>query len=172
MAPPIMSVPITSVVAQFMLTIFTAILSFVAALYWANRNAKKESVARVAAAESALKLRVLALETQLAVVNQSIQPISVAFQAILIKQLTHYHTPKLDALLKKLGPPLCLTADEEVEIGRLLHERTRDMHDEIDQSERDAATMLPFVMARVRHELTEPPADIDLVVVKMPKSYE
>jgi len=96
--------------------------------------------------------RITALEQEIAKMNLAVQPLSAAFQAVLIKQLTHIHTPELDALLVKLGPPVTLTAEEEVRLSTLLKERTTDMHDEIDDSEREAAEMLPLVIKRVKAE--------------------
>ncbi len=98
----------------------------------------------------ALRLRVTELEIKLAGINQVFVPISAAFQAILIKELTHLHTPEMDALLVKLGPPMILTELEMERLGTLLLERERDMHEEIDDLERDAALMLPLVMKRVK----------------------
>jgi hypothetical protein len=82
-----------------------------------------------------------------------------------MKQLTHYHTPRLDLLLSKLGPPFMLTAEEEHELYNLLDIRTRDMGSEIDSSEREAAAMLPLVISRVRAELVVRARDMDLKVV-------
>ncbi len=97
----------------------------------------------------ALRFRVTELEVKLAGINQVVVPISAAFQAILIKELTHLHTPEMDALLVKLGPPITLTKTEMERLSMLLIERERDMHEEIPDSEREAALMLPLVMKRV-----------------------
>lgn len=108
------------------------------------------------------------LERQLGLFGQTILPISAAFQAILVKQLTHLHTPVLDALLKKLGPPYDLTDAEFVELETLLAERVIVMDDQIDESERDAATMLPLVMRRVKAEfelLQTAPISLQMVTV-------
>ena len=79
-------------------------------------------------------------------------PISTAFQTVLVKQMTHYHTPEMDGLMKKIGPPNTLTEAEEHRLTILLKERTQDMGSEITPSERDAAAILPMVMKRARIE--------------------
>jgi len=96
--------------------------------------------------------RISELERQLAVLNQVVVPISTAFQAILIKELTHMHTPEMDALLAKIGPPSTLTDAEEVELAEGLAQRAKDMGDQISESERDAALILPSVIKRAKAE--------------------
>jgi hypothetical protein len=166
--PPLFSI---GLLTTLLTAVFTSALTFVGALYWVRRDAQEKSVAAKIAATLALQLRVVELETKLGLLTQSIQPIAAAFQAVLVKQLTHYHTPKLDALLKKLGPPLELTAEDEVQLHLELKLRTKDMGDEIDESERAAAGMLPLVMTRVKYELESPPSP-DLIVVRVPRSHE
>lgn len=107
--------------------------------------------ARVAANKETLE-KIQKLEVQLAQVQQSVVPMSAAFQAILIKELTHYHTPVMDALLQKLGPPNTLTEAEEDQLIAALKQRTKDMGDLISDSERVAAALLPLVMKRVHLE--------------------
>src|SRR5678815_4707353 len=93
-------------------------------------------------------------------------PISTAFQAILIKELTHFHTPVMDALMSKIGPPFTLTAAEETELIAALEQRTQDMAAEISDSERDAAKILPLVMKRAKLEaLALQPEDTRLKLV-------
>ena len=134
--------------------VFGAALVFVSTLYWTASKASKARGLAMAEASAALLLRVNSLESQLALVNQAVVPISTAFQAILIKELTHYHTPELDALLAKVGPPSALTPPEIDEMGRLLQARTHDMGPLISQQERGAASILPVVMTRATAEYT------------------
>lgn len=101
---------------------------------------------------AAREKRLTTLETQLAVVSAAVVPISTAFQAILIKELTHFHTPEMDALLAKVGPPNVLTPVEQDRLGVLLKERTKDLGEAISQSEREAAAILPIVMKRAAVE--------------------
>lgn len=102
--------------------------------------------------EEALQQRVVELEAKLLLVNERVIPISMAMQALLIKELTHYHTPAMDRLLEKIGPPNTLTPDEEKALIVGLKQRTQDMGAEIGESERDAAVMLPLIMRRVHAE--------------------
>lgn len=139
--------------------VFAALLSFKAASYWFNRN-------RDTTAAKAISDRLAALESKALIAEQTIMPISSAFQAILVKQLTHYHTPELDALLAKLDP-YTLTDAEERRFYHLLEERTRDMGSEIDASERNAAKMLPYVIKRVKEE-TDTASKVALQTVVVP----
>jgi hypothetical protein len=112
--------------------------------FWRSVDARKK-----------LAERVDELEKQIGIVNAQVIPISTAFQAILVKQLTHYHTPKMDALLAKLGgpgEPTTITNSEEAELLVELKKRTRDMGPEISDDERDAAEMLPVIIRRVKRE--------------------
>ncbi len=129
-----------------------ALLSFVAASYWFSRAARVHAAEQLAEHHAQLEQRVTAAERQLALVGQAVLPISTAFQAILIKELTHFHTPELDALLQRIGPPCTMTAVEAARFEVLLEARTRDMSVEISASERDAATILPAVMRRATEE--------------------
>lgn len=152
-----------------------ALLSFAAAAYWFHRLARKEAAGKLAAATALQNDRIVELERQLAVMRAEAQPISAAFQAMLIKKLTHLHTPVLDALLVKLGPPLTLTTDEELRLTEALKQRVVDLDAEIDELERDAATMLPLVMKRVRAEqelATDSSTIGDLQIVIVPPDHE
>jgi hypothetical protein len=121
-------------------------------LYFTTRKEAVTKAAVIAEGHEKMKDRVTELERTLAQVNAQVIPISTAFQAILIKELTHFHTPEMDALMVKIGPPNTLTPDEEKRLAALLVERTKDMGPEISDSERDAAAILPAVMKRSRIE--------------------
>jgi hypothetical protein len=123
------------------LAVLGALLACAGTLWLTHRAAKAKEQARI-------HERLTDLETKLALVNQQVIPINAAFQAVLVHQLTHYHTPELDALLQKIGPPNTMTEVEKNRFGILLKERTTDIGSEITPSERDAATMLPMVMKR------------------------
>jgi len=99
-----------------------------------------------------LLIRFLKIETSLAVIDQKVVPISTALQTILVKELTHYHTPVMDELLSRIGPPSELSVEEESDLTKLLLERTRDMGLLISSSERDAAFILPAIMRRAKIE--------------------
>jgi len=116
--------------------------------------------------------RVRTLELQIALLTQQVSPLWTAAQAILIKQMTHYHAPELDALLRKIGPPVTLTAQEEHRLYVLLEERTKDMGALIDSSERDAAAMLPLIIRRVREEQHLKAQDTQILVVAIPRTED
>jgi uncharacterized protein YfkK (UPF0435 family) len=134
------------------LLLFGTALSFATAWFWKTKDAAVQKARVLAEENTKLASRVTEVETKLALVNQAVIPISTAFQAILIKELTHFHTPEMDALLVKVGPPNTLTDAEAERLATLLIERTRDMGPQISDAERDAATILPAVMKRARVE--------------------
>jgi hypothetical protein len=133
--------PISPWVINGALIFLSASLAFFTTVFF---NSRKEARER--------EKRLVALESQLALVNAAVVPISTAFQAILIKELTHFHTPEMDALLVKIGPPNVLTEDERDRLAVMLIERTEDLGSEISSSERDAAHILPAVMKRAQAE--------------------
>lgn len=105
-----------------------------------------------ATSDAALKARIAKLESDLSLLHAAVEPISVVMQKLLIEKLTHYHTPIMDALMVKLGPPNMLTAAEEKELHVALEERTRDMGHLISEDERNAAGMLPYVIVMVKRQ--------------------
>src|SRR4029077_854944 len=113
----------------------------------AERNAET-----IAIGHAKLLTEVAELKEKLSLVTAQVVPFSTAFQQILVAQLTHAHTPELDALMAKIGPPITLTEVEEARMYRLLTERQADMEAEISQEEREAALILPYVMRRARAE--------------------
>lgn len=149
-APQVNEVP--PIVVNIALSVLSAGCAFLAALYFAVRKENRAKALAAAAASVAQALRLTDLESKLALVNAAVIPISTAFQAILIKELTHFHTPEMDALMVKVGPPNILTGEEEIKLSSLLEERTNDMGPLISDSERDAALILPAVMRRAKKE--------------------
>lgn len=152
------------------LMLLSASVAFLGTKYWSRKKQEQDLADKRLASDEKMRERITELERQLAVIGSTVEPISTAFQALLIKQLTHFHTPELDALLVKLGPPYTLTADEELRLATLLEQRTRDMGEQIDDSERDAAKMLPMIIKRVRAESAL--AALDLKVVAVPQDQE
>lgn len=129
-----------------------ALTSFGAAAYWFAKEARRNALNVQLQLNEKLTIRITELEKQSSLLSQTVLPMSTAFQTILIKELTHYHTPVMDALMKKVGPPYSLNDDEEERLIVALKERTEDLDDRISESERDAATMLPMLMKRVKAE--------------------
>lgn len=151
---------------QFIIPFLSAGLAFAAAAYWFKRNVAQRDAERLATEADQLRTRVSELEMQLGSVRQTILPLSAVFQAALIKELTHYHTPVLDKLLEKVGDPsYALTDHEDEELRVALIERTKDMGDEITDSERDAAHILPIVIKRVKAEAAALAKEVSLQTV-------
>jgi len=148
-------------VTPSILAVLGAILSWLAARYWYMRAADKE-----------LRARVAELERQQGLTNLVAQPMWAAVQERLIKELTHFHTPVMDALLVKLGPPVTLTEAEEGQLEYALRQRAVDLDDQIGLEERDAARMLPMVMRRVKAEAGAPSRSTTLQVVAVPVAEE
>ncbi len=162
------------IIGQGIFAVVTGVISFVGALFWAHRKQKQDRAVTVDVATAARDARISELENKLSLLTQSVMPISAAFQAILIKQLTHFHLPEIDALLAKVGPPVSLTSAEEHQLADALQQRAKDMNDKIDDDERGAAIILPYIIQRVRREAAQP-LDLektDVVVVAVPKAYE
>lgn len=148
------------------LILLTAALSFAASWYWYTRKARKDKVDEDATIADETASRIQDLEKQLAILTATFTPISAAFQAVLIKQLTHFHTPEMDALLEKATKG-SLSNSEEKKLREMLLERAKDLNGRIDDSEREAALMLPLVMNRVRAGAAV--SDSEVMVVLVPK---
>lgn len=129
-------------------------LGFLGSRYWRTKTNLDEKEKSIAQGHQNALDRITELEKQAALVSAAVIPISTAFQAILIKELTHFHTPEMDALLVKVGPPNMLTPQDRDRLSVMLVERTKDLGDLISPSERDAAAILPIVMKRAQIEQT------------------
>ena len=127
---------------------------FTATFTWLflKRNEARDKAAELAKEHARVIERLTDVESKLALVNQTIIPISMAMQARLIKELTHLHTPELDGLLLKVGPPNMLLPDQQQRLAVLLEERSVDMSLDVPQSERDAAHILPAIIRRANEE--------------------
>jgi len=152
-----------------------AALSFLAAWFWFRMKANADERARlvamndkraakIAEGHDELVARVTANEVLLATLTSSVQPIATAFQAVLIKELTHFHTPEMDSLMVKLGPPSAIIPEEMARLVVLLKEREIAVDDQITDSERDAAHILPAVIKRsIAALLDKRPRDVHAV---------
>ena len=144
---------------DMILLLFFGVLGLSAAgngLCWlSGRRATKEIVrltqemVKMTDSTRVLADRLGAHDTQLSLMGQVVLPISTVFRNVLVKELTHFHTPATDALLAKID---VLTPDEEAELLRLLAQREQDMGHRISASEREAAHMLPLIMKRAKAE--------------------
>jgi hypothetical protein len=147
--------PVPPWIMDAAMVVFSASLGFLAQRYFASRKELRADATEKAEDKKATLFRIAELETKLALVNAAVVPISTAFQAILIKELTHAHFPEMDELMVKIGPPNALTEEEELRLAHLLRERASDMSSQISDSERGAAFILPTIMERVRKEEKE-----------------
>ena len=147
-----MSPATTTVLITLGTILFGGFVSFAFAIFWYRLNAARTARDKLQSEYAALMLRVDMLDKQLALVGHDVVPISAALQAMLIKELTHFHTPRMDHLMSKLGPPSELNDVEEAELLMLLQEREADMGDLISDSERDAAHILPVIIKRAKAE--------------------
>ena len=152
----------TAIVAMLGI-VLGAILSFTAGLYFFKKKVQIADAERIAAGHQQLSDKVEAghkelsermskIEVTISMIGQSILPMSTAFQAILVKELTHFHTPVVDALLEKLGPPLTITEEEMETLKAELIKRTEELDPLVGEAERESAIILPYVIKRVKRE--------------------
>lgn len=141
-----------------------------------RKDAEKAAVAAAAEVEKVraearaeLQRRMGELESKMMMLKESVQPISMAFQQILIKELTHFHEVRTDELLELIGPPYMLTDDQEKELTAALDKRVIEAGDLLTQAERDAAIMLPMLIRRVKAELAMGIPTAELKVVGVPQ---
>ena len=144
--------PIPPIYVNVALLVLGSALTFISTVYFNSRKNNAEKVKDIIEEKKEVESRLTSLENKLALVNAAVVPISTAFQAILIKELTHLHTPEMDALMVKIGPPNTLTEEERARLAVMLKERADNLDVDILQSERDAAHILPAVMIRSQYE--------------------
>ena len=126
----------------------TIVLTFAASWFWFSKNKAEKRAAELAESNEKVIQQLAEMQLKLARIDQVVVPINTMMQQLLVKELTHYHEPVTDRLLAKLGPPNTLTEAETKELAKRLDERTRDMGPLISESERGAATILPFIIQR------------------------
>ncbi len=143
---------IPPLVNSFVILVVTAIGTFLWARYRYGRTARDKVTEAREKATNERDAKIAELERKLALVDQTVTPIAMAMQAVLIKKLTHFHEPETDALLVKVGPPYDLTDDEAGRLAELLIERELVLNGSIDEAERDAAHILPAVIRMARAE--------------------
>lgn len=129
-----------------------AIATFAMAWFWHMKTRAEVKAAAFMEEHQRVLERLAELETKERLSGQVMTPIVTAFQALLVKQLTHDHAPEMDKLMVQVGPPDTLSDEERDRLMVLLARRARDMGIEITQSERDAAMILPIVMTMAAEE--------------------
>jgi hypothetical protein len=148
-----------------------AALLFLGGAYWRQLAKRDAKVAADAASTKSLQEQLSALQNQMQLLGIAVQPLTAAMAAMLVKSLTHFHTPEVDELLAKVGPPNTLSAAEEQQLGAYMRKRMRDMAVEITPLERNAAQMLPLVIERNRLESVGL-EELGLKLVGIPKDHE
>lgn len=138
---------------QILISAGLILLSAAVGYYFARKKSGKDTEK---SDDRDLLERVTELEKQLGIVGSQVAPFNVAFQSMLVKQLTHAHTPENDRLLAKLGAvnvPPTITDEEEAKLKVALQAIVDDPT--IPADERDAAEMLPIQIRRVKREARE-----------------
>jgi hypothetical protein len=129
----------------------------------------KEAARELAKEKAELANRISDLEMKLITLTTEVKPLSAAMLAVFTKELTHFHTPEMDALLVKFEDGAITDAGEE-RLLWLLEERSRELNGSIPESERDVATMFPMMMKRVKVERRL--AAVELLVVSTSVPHE
>ena len=129
-----------------------ALIGIAATLYSLYRREKNIKAEATAVKTERLMQRITDLEKQQVGMTASLQPISEAYKAMLIKELTHDHAPELDSLMAEIGPPSTLTREKRDRMDHLLEQRWRIADPLVDERERDAAQMLLLVVKRAAWE--------------------
>lgn len=168
--PTIFGLSVSNTVLPVALLALGAAFTLLVNIVLRRKDATRLELANVIAERKDYQERVRELETQLRLLKDSVQPISMAFQQILIKELTHFHEKRTDELLEKIGPPYMLSDAEEKELVDALEKRVADAGNLMTESEIDAAKMLPMLIKRVKAELAMgiPPVETELKVVVVP----
>lgn len=141
--------------------------------YHAREDEKKRKAAadERAAQErviEALRSDIAAVSVKLQLLEQPVMSLNAAYQRRLIEELTHFHEPRTDELLVKIGPPYMLSDVEERELLAALDKRIAESPaGMMPESEVDAARMLPMVIKRVKNEKL---SEAQLVVVSLPST--
>jgi hypothetical protein len=157
---------------SFAILVMGSFGTFAATWFWTQRANAVKAGELIALGHQQVVNRIADLENKLGIVSAAVTPISIAFQAILVKELTHSHTPEMDLLLTKIGPPNELSEKDDARLRVMLKERSLDFGPLISAAERDAARILPMVMARASAEqiaLANPEVESgDLQIVVLP----
>ena len=140
-----------SLINSAAITVLGAVLVFLSAWFWFGRQQAVRDKEAIAAEHQRLMDRVTTLEREAAVAASQWIPVASAFQATLIKSLTHAHTGELDDLLVRVASHT-LTPAEEPRLLQLLDERTRDQDHRFTEDERKDAMIFPVVMERAATE--------------------
>jgi len=137
---------------SMLLALFGTALGVITTWFWKSRDEAVRKATVIAGEHEAALKRISDLEKKQGIVDAQLVPFNGLMQAMLIKELTHAHTPEMDALMVKLGPPNILTPAEERRLTVMLQERYARPDPSVSEQERDAAFILPAVIRRARSE--------------------
>jgi hypothetical protein len=167
--------PISPWVVNGVEIVLTAALGFAATAFWRWRRNAERAAAKAKKANddliAAMQAQISAQEGKLLMLGASVQPLTAAMAAMLVKSLTHFHMPRTDLLLSRVGPPNMLTADEEHELRELLRVRSAETAEAILPLERNAADLLPLIIERNRLEGPEL-SQMQPILVGVPMPHE
>jgi hypothetical protein len=155
------------------IAVLTAALVFLGVAYWRLQNRREDAAREEKVRQLSVEARLQSLKEQMILLGVSVQPLTAAMAASLVKSLTHFHLPGDDALLAKVGPPNILTAVEEAHLIELLTERTRELGASFSPLEKNSAALLPLMIERTRLEnLSLDMTQTDLALVGIPRGHE
>ena len=147
-------------------TAFVFIAIIITWLYLRVRDLSR--IAVIVSPDNDIYARVLAVEAQLSALAAAASPLSEVVRDAIIKELTHLHTPELDALLEKVKSDT-LSPDDERSLLRLLKDRAEEPNHLVGAGERDAAIMLPPILRRIKQEKEAiSPTETELRIVSVP----
>jgi hypothetical protein len=163
--------PVSPFIVNGVELVLGAGLTFLASAYWRWRRKSDAVAAKNAATIKALQEQLTVQQGQLQMLGVAVQPLTAAMASMLVKSLTHYHTPDTDVLLAKVGPPNTLTQEEEEDLRGLMNERSNDRAARISPLERNAAQLLLLIVERNRLEAGNTD-ELFPVLVGVPKPHE
>jgi hypothetical protein len=153
------------------IVVLSGALTFLTTAYWRLKKLKDTKAAELIRTASDVQKQLSDLQSQMMLLGMSVQPLTAAMSAMLVKSLTHFHEPVTDALLAKVGPPNLLTVIEEKELSDAMDVRMKHSNGEITELERNSARLLLLIIARSRleHGLSQ---STSLALVSVPELHE
>ena len=147
-----------------------ASLLLLGAAYWKLQSKKELAKAALETTAISIQDQLNSLKGQMLILGQAVQPLTAAMAAVLVKSLTHFHHPEVDALLAKVGPPSTLTRAEETALAKAMEARMQD--GDITLLERNSARLILLFVERSRLEDNGSIEGMDLALVGVPRPHE
>jgi hypothetical protein len=85
-------------------SILAGSLLFLGGAYWRLQNKKELMQTKLEETATSVQDQLTALHTKVQHLEQTVQPLTEAMATVLVKSLTDFHNPEVDALLAKVGP--------------------------------------------------------------------